>query len=161
MTLQLLQTRDVVARLALLLFVRFQLAFKHLHLAADAKKSTGDDGLTRPFRSILMLNFLLGNLRELGDGALEVNRLSNYLAVKMHRVAGDFGDHVLLREVQRLLILQINVHIRVLATVDLAILGALGCRLVADRELHFVLRSQLVASYLRLCQDLILRLRRH
>ena len=93
-----------------------------------------------------MLNFLLGNLRELGDRALEVNRLSYYLAVKMHRVAGDFRDHVLLREVKRLLILQIYVNVGVLATVDLAVLRALGRRLIADRELHFVLSCQLVAS---------------
>ena len=52
-----------------------------------------------------MLNFLLGNLSELGNRILEVNRLCNYLTVEMHWVAGNLRDHVLLREVERLLIL--------------------------------------------------------
>ena len=105
-----------------------------------------------------MLNFLLRNLRELSDGTLEVNRLSHYLAIKMHWVAGDLRDHVLLREVKRLLILQIYVHVRELATVDLAVFGALLRRLISDRELHFVLGCQLVTSYLSLSQNLGLRL---
>ena len=105
-----------------------------------------------------MFNFLLRNLGELGNGALEVNRLSYYLAVEMHWVARDLGNHVLLREVKRLLILQIYVNVGVLAAVDLAVLRALGCRLITDRELHFVLSGQLVTSYLHLCQNLILHL---
>ena len=93
-----------------------------------------------------MLNFLLGHLGELSDGALEVYGLRHNFAVKMNRITRDFGDHVLLGEVKSLLVKQVNVDIRVLATIDLAVFRALSRSGVADLELHLVLLSEFIGS---------------
>ena len=108
-----------------------------------------------------MFNFLLGNLRELGDRTLEIYRLSDNLSVQVDRIAGHFGDHVLLREVQRLLILQVYVDIRVLAAINLTILRPFAsCRTTtADFQLHPVLLSQLVAGLLCFRHGIGIRIR--
>ena len=70
-----------------------------------------------------MLDFLLGYLRELGDRALKVDGLFNDFAVKVDWVGGDFRYHVLLGEVESLLVLKIDVDFRVLPTVNLTVFG--------------------------------------
>ena len=66
----------------------------------------------------------------------------------MHRVGGDLRNHILLGEVEGLLVLQVNVYLRVLTPVDLAVFRAFPRCCIAYLELHFVLISQLVAGLL-------------
>ena len=143
---ELVQTLNIVARLALLLVIGLELRLEHLHLSFDAKKTPSDDSLTRPFSCVAMLNFLLGHLGKLSDGALEVDGLRHDFAVKVNRITRDFGDHVLLGEVQSLLVKQVNIDIRVLSTVDLAVFRAISRSGVANLELHLVLLFEFVRS---------------
>ena len=76
----------------------------------------------------------------------------------MNGVTTDFGYHVLLGEVEGLLVDQIDVDVRILASVDLAIFGSIRCSWPADLELHLVLLSDLIACKLGVCQGIDLDL---
>lgn len=106
-----------------------------------------------------MFNFLLGNLSELCDRTLEVYRLCDNFSVKVHWISRDFRDHVLLREVKSLLILQVDVNIWVFASIDLTIFSSIGCCSTADFQLHLILLFELIARLLRLRQSIRLLLR--
>ena len=66
------------------MFIGLELILHHLHLTSDSKEASRDDGLTRSLHSVSMLDLLIGNLGELGDGALEVDGLCLDFAVKDH-----------------------------------------------------------------------------
>ena len=95
-----------------------------------------------------MFNLLLRYLCELGDGALEVYRFIYDFFVKVLGNRLHFGHHLLLREVQCLLVLKVYIDIWVLAAIDLAIFCSVWRSSTANLQLHLVLFFQLVTSLL-------------